>query len=259
MDSSAIIGADQKHNDKNHAHIGSPGKIVNAVNFQVSTGLPKTVVSLRATSNFDHVDVMELEHAASKVPKALSTEDVGKKLGDTAASESPGVGAITGVVRPTATLCAGALQYAASTGSKGVKIEAKQHQGSAGKEQAAADVMKPTDYLQNSEARSMDIHSKAKHSWQIHDTTRQSTTAPTNSDKKSKNWAGVNRSPTKKQTTALYSQFVSSTDIGISNSFDALLCEGENALNEPEYMEQQQEDVTEPAIGNTSNINTEKQ
>lgn len=238
VDSSAIIGAHQKNNDKNLAHIGSPGKIINAVNFQVSTRLPKTVVSLRATSNFDHADVMELEHATSTVPKALSTKDVGKKLGNTSASESSGVGAVTGVVRPTATLCARALQYAASTGPKGVKIKAKQHQGSDGKEQVAADVLKPTDYLQNSEARPMAIHSKAKHSGQIHDTTRQSTTGPINSVTKSKNWAGVNRSPTKKQTTSLYSQFVSSTNIGISNSFDALLCEGKNALNEPEHMEQ---------------------
>lgn len=45
-----------------------------------------------------------------------------------------------------------------------------------------------------------------------------------------------NRSPTKKQTPALNNQFVSSTVIGISNSFYSLLCDVDHAMNETEQV-----------------------
>lgn len=112
VDRSAIIGADRVQNAKNHAQIDSLGKIVKDVKFQVFSVQQEGVVRLRSTSNVDKVDVMELEYATSTVSKALRSDAIVSKLGDTAASETPGVRHTTRVFKPTAKLGAEALQYA---------------------------------------------------------------------------------------------------------------------------------------------------
>lgn len=105
--------------------------------------------------------------------------------------------------------------------------------------------------MQKNEDRTTTIHSVAKYAGRVYDTPRQSATSTRKSYTKSKNRTGVNRSLTKKQTPTLHSQIVSSTIIGISNSFDALLCEGEHAMNEAGHTEQQLEDTATPVIANT--------
>ncbi|XP_016455156.2 uncharacterized protein LOC107779276 [Nicotiana tabacum] len=52
---------------------------------------------------------------------------------------------------------------------------------------------------------------------------------------KSNNWKVVNKSPSKKQTPMLQNQIVPSKAIGVSNSFDALVNEGEH-VNEEQHM-----------------------
>ncbi|OIT03524.1 hypothetical protein A4A49_03098 [Nicotiana attenuata] len=94
---------------------------------------------------------------------------------------------------------------------------------------------------------------------QVLDTPRQSAIAPSKSNTKSNNWTVVNKSPSKKQSPGVQNQIVSSNVIGVSNSFDALVNEGDHATKEDENKEQQMDDETRSIAGKTSSTRSEKQ
>ncbi|OIT06779.1 hypothetical protein A4A49_24282 [Nicotiana attenuata] len=78
--------------------------------------------------------------------------------------------------------------------------------------------------------------------------------APHKVDTKSNNWTVVNKSPSKKQTPGIQNQILSSPVIGVSNSFDALVNEGEHDMNEAKNKEQQRDDETRSVDGKISFI-----
>ncbi|OIT08832.1 hypothetical protein A4A49_63818, partial [Nicotiana attenuata] len=94
----------------------------------------------------------------------------------------------------------------------------------------------------------------ALHDVSDHDTPKQPATTPIKSDTRSNNWKVVNKSPRNKQTPSLQNQIVPSKDIGVSNSFDALVNEGEHVSEE-----QQMDDKTRPVAGNNNSTGSEKQ
>nr|XP_016475923.1 PREDICTED: uncharacterized protein LOC107797536 [Nicotiana tabacum] len=87
---------------------------------------------------------------------------------------------------------------------------------------------------------------------QVSNNPRQNATVPCNSDTKSKKWVVVNKSTNKKQATGAQNHIVPSNVIGVSNSFDALVNEGEHVTKEAENTGQQMDDDTRSIVGKTS-------
>ncbi|OIT34207.1 hypothetical protein A4A49_64375 [Nicotiana attenuata] len=94
---------------------------------------------------------------------------------------------------------------------------------------------------------------------QVLNTQRQFASTPSKLDTKNNNWTEVNKSPRKKQTPDLQNQIVPSNAIGVSNSFDALVNEGEHFTKEAESKEQQMDNDTRSIAEKMSSTGTEKQ
>ncbi|OIT20256.1 hypothetical protein A4A49_38583, partial [Nicotiana attenuata] len=94
---------------------------------------------------------------------------------------------------------------------------------------------------------------------QVLNTQRQFASTPSKLDTKNNNWTEVNKSPRKKQTPDLQNQIVPSNAIGVSNSFDALVNEGEHFTKEAESKEQQMDNDTRSIAEKMSSTGTVKQ
>lgn len=72
------------------------------------------------------------------------------------------------------------------------------------------------------------------------------------------NWTGVTRSPNKKQPPVFQMQIIPSTVIRVSNYFDALSCEDEDAVMESEIEKKQLDDATRPITESNGYPQSEK-